>query len=720
MSEKDFIEVFDRSQLNSGALEKLLGGRILVLRSMPEMPILREKILNEIANTGGGLEEQELRGFFEDHHKNISVEAVAVMTHCLKKIRDSRFISCLFQEAIARLELPAPVLVETGHFRVVLPDSLEQCKQRKDLFDSEDYTSKGPHEPEVMLTGGPGYPHRDLNNVHSHVQLNFWCPLHEVTAPETLWLFPDCYHKDLPYYCPPENWDDPSTTPYGRCVQVPLKFGDGILFHSQMMHGSPMQSPIRNRISLEFRAAADCMDSNFAYRRTFAQLENYTLRDGHVETKEPLATNMPLIKIEQAAHRVLRAPSITASVRENFERFLSSAQTPIEVISGLFVSADWARRALDPYAPDFVFSKVATLNSHSCSLLAQWNSTSPFCEDRSIAVARILARNGERELALSVLDSLINNTASFSWAHEAVRHVICMGERAVAASYLDHVIELCRNSDLELGRYSKDVPATFYAGRLLPPHGIRAAEFLKKALPDAQSGGRPVPTEFLDYRLFIFSLTMEQSFENANIFHVHGVWLALPHGKPLVPEYLAMHPKDVAICATEEELACIPIELGEKIECENYANLSLIVNSFFGSNIIMFYGTFVVIPQTGGDYNPFIDAITDVERAVIAGSLEDAQRFAQYAELDNRLATGNKVDVAEKEIFGSLIDSPIVSSNYLGFGYNVIRHRERYYVLSCDSGPVDLETMADPAVAIACHESDQLYQALHQIMMLSE
>jgi hypothetical protein len=51
-----------------------------VLRAMPEMLILREKILNEIVNTGGGLEEQELRGVFEDHHKNISVEGVAVMT----------------------------------------------------------------------------------------------------------------------------------------------------------------------------------------------------------------------------------------------------------------------------------------------------------------------------------------------------------------------------------------------------------------------------------------------------------------------------------------------------------------------------------------------------------------------------------------------------------------------------------------------------------------
>ena len=719
MSKKDFIEIFDRSQLNSGALEELLGGRILVLRAMPEMLILREKILSEIANTGGGLEERELRGFFEDSHKNISLEVLAHTLHCLKKIRDSRFISCLFQEAIARLELPAPVLVDTGHFRTVFPDINTQCKQRKDLFDSKDYIFSGPHEPELILTGSPGYPHRDLENWHSHVQLNFWCPLHEVTAPESLWIFPDCYRKDLPYYCPPENWDDPSTTPYGRCVQVPLNFGDGILFHSQVMHGSPMQSPIRNRISLELRVAADCMDSNFAYRRTFAQVENYTLRDGHVETKEPLATNMPLIKIEQAAHRVLRAPSIAVSARENFERFLSNAQTPIEVINGLFVSADWARRALDPYSPDFVFSKVATLNSHSCSLLAQWNSTSPFCEDRSIAVARILARNGERELALSVLDSLINNTASFSWAHEAVRHVICMGERAVAATYLYHVIKLCRNSDLELGHYSNDVPVTEHAGRLLPPHGIRAAEFLKKALPDASGGWRPVPTEFLDYRLFISSLTLEQSFENANIFHVHGIWLALPHGKPLVPEYLAMHPKDVAICATEEELACIPIELGEKIECENYADLALIATPFPGSNIIMFYGTFFVI-QTTGDYNPYTHAITDVEGVVIAGSLEDAQRFAQYAELDNRVATGNKVDVAEKEIFGSLIESPLVSNNYLGIGYNVIRHRERYYVLSGDSGPVDLETLADPAVAIACHESDQLSQALHQIMMLSE
>src|SRR5262249_21503516 len=125
-------------------------------------------------------------------------------------------------------------------------------------------------------TNKGGGPHRDVDVAHYTFQLNFWFPLHDVPAENSLLLFPEIYTKPVPYQQIPDPLREPDRWGYGKALRRALRVGDLVLFHSQHFHASPSEAPERDRLSAELRIASACIDDNaHVYRRLFWRAENF-------------------------------------------------------------------------------------------------------------------------------------------------------------------------------------------------------------------------------------------------------------------------------------------------------------------------------------------------------------------------------------------------------------------------------------------------------------
>ncbi len=88
-------------------------------------------------------------------------------------------------------------------------------------------------------------------------------------------IYPRDYKFNPQYYLPNNSEDIQFHSEYGKKHQVKLKFGDCLLFHSQVIHDSPTKVPVQNRLSVELRIASNVYDNNFQYRRLFVDIRNF-------------------------------------------------------------------------------------------------------------------------------------------------------------------------------------------------------------------------------------------------------------------------------------------------------------------------------------------------------------------------------------------------------------------------------------------------------------
>ena len=113
--------------------------------------------------------------------------------------------------------------MDAGTWRMMLPGHFEAARARPDLFDADEFDSQSPSElVKIMAPPMWGNVHRDFSARHYHYQINFWFPLHDIDAGQSLLLFPERYRRAAPLYGELPGPDDPDSWGFGRAVRIPL------------------------------------------------------------------------------------------------------------------------------------------------------------------------------------------------------------------------------------------------------------------------------------------------------------------------------------------------------------------------------------------------------------------------------------------------------------------------------------------------------------------
>ncbi|MGH9651656.1 MAG: hypothetical protein ACRD3I_14470, partial [Terriglobales bacterium] len=335
-----------------------------------------------------------------------SLELLSVFYRVLQHLRDSRFVGCLFSDFLGRLGLPAPVLVDAGYFRIMVPHHYRAARDRPDLFDPDEFGPADPYETEQMLQDAKwGNAHRDIDARHYHFQVNLWFPLHDVSEEQTLILFPEAYRRDVSQYEALPGPENPGGWGFGQPLQVPLRLGDVLIFHSQQVHASPSQAQDRNRLTVELRAAAACIDDNGrVYRRSFWRLGNFRPYN------------------EQAGSLALRAGQLAQPVPDqpSLEYALAGAAGHA-VVHRLFRRAHCSLTAGYLHRHDDVLDDAISLGAQDWKSIVDRLKEFPCGEDLWLLVARLLLRQRQPQLAAEVLNKVYGETSSYFWALEAGR-----------------------------------------------------------------------------------------------------------------------------------------------------------------------------------------------------------------------------------------------------------------------------------------------------------
>jgi hypothetical protein len=105
------IDRADLIRMGGDVFRELERGTIFYLHKAEEVLLLREHILATLSHRISAEWLGEVRGFFESGSP-MSRGALRELLMCLRELRDSRYVSCLFSDLIAGFGLPAPVLVD--------------------------------------------------------------------------------------------------------------------------------------------------------------------------------------------------------------------------------------------------------------------------------------------------------------------------------------------------------------------------------------------------------------------------------------------------------------------------------------------------------------------------------------------------------------------------------------------------------------------------------
>jgi len=479
----------DLGRMGAPAFGHLQAGRILAVRDVPEIHELARTLRVLAAGFGGqagahGVSELLRTGEIP------SLEVLSVFYRVLRQLRDSRFVGCLFSDFLGGLGLPAPMLVDAGYFRIMVPHHYRAARNRPDLFDAAEFGPADPYETEQMLQDAKwGNAHRDIDARHYHFQVNLWFPLHDVGKEQTLILFPEAYRRNVSQYEALPGPEDPRDWGYGEPLQVPLRLGDMLMFHSQQLHASPSQAPDSNRFTVEIRAAAACIDDNGrVYRRSFWRLENFRPRGA------------------QAGNPSLRAGQLAqpAPAQLSLEYALAGA-TGHAVVHRLFRRAHCSLAAGYLHRHDDVLDDAIALDERGWRNIVDRLEEFPCGEDLWLLVARLLLRQRQRQLAAAVLTKVHGETSSYFWALEAGRIAIEAGLHDVALSAFGAAGVYAGRSEIALDSYTRGMPPprSPVALQLLPARAKRAARIFARLARRMQSDPTAsVTPAMFDHRYF--------------------------------------------------------------------------------------------------------------------------------------------------------------------------------------------------------------------------
>jgi len=432
----------DLGRTGAPPFDHLRTGGILAIRDVPEIHDLARAIHEFAAVLAGPEGARSVSGLL--HNGQVpSLEVLSVLYRVLRHLRDCRFVACLFSDFLAGLGLPAPVLVDAGYFRIMVPRHYRAARDRPDLFDAVEFGPADPYETERMLQDTKwGDAHRDIDVRHTHFQVNLWFPLHEVGRQQTLILFPEAYRRNVSQYQALPGPEKPGQWGYGDPLQVPLRLGDMLMFHSQHVHASPSQALNSNRFTVELRAAAACIDDNGrVYRRSFWRLENFLPRDAR-----PVNLSQ---RAGQLSQPVPDQPTLDHAL---------AGVTAHAVVHRLFRRPHCSLVAGYLHRHEDVLDDALVLDEHGWQRILDRLKLFPWAEDLWLLVARLMLRQKQSNLAAEVLNSVQGRTSSYFWALETGRIAIAAGFHDIALSAFAAAGIHADRSDAALDRYSRDMP----------------------------------------------------------------------------------------------------------------------------------------------------------------------------------------------------------------------------------------------------------------------
>jgi hypothetical protein len=444
--------------------DALRNGAIVVYRDLPEVHTLSETIRARMTQPANPISPNVLIDFFRTGQL-ADLQTFSAIYRAFRPLRDARYLSCLFSDLIEGLDLPRPVLVDSGYCRMIAPDLATEVSMRPELFAPDEFGPQHPNEVEHMVQ--PVHPggnaHRDLDARHYHFQMNFWFPLHDLDETQTLLLFPDSYYRDVPQYEPISDRDRPSEWGFGEALQISLKFGDVIAFHSQMLHASPTQAPHRNRFTVEMRVASGCIDDNSRiYRRSFWGLRNF-LPNGQLPTAA--------VRAQELAEPSLPQLDVNRAV---------SGSSAHAVVHHLFRTADASLKAGYLRRPDAILEEAFVLDSAQWSRVLKRLDQLPRDEDLLLLVARLLLWQGFELDGMALLRRICNKTASYFWALEVGYFAAANGEKGLAAFAFEKAARLAAGSSIKLDQYAHGLPPSRSSDllQLLPATALQISDGL--------------------------------------------------------------------------------------------------------------------------------------------------------------------------------------------------------------------------------------------------
>jgi tetratricopeptide (TPR) repeat protein len=434
-----------------------------VYRDVPEIHALGEIIRAETARRF----DTEIAAAVGElmHEGDISdLATYSAFYRVFRDLRDARLLSALFAPFIEGWDLPRPRVIDAGYCRMVAPDLFDAARQRPDLFDPREFVR---NEFEAMPHGSSwGHAHRDVDARHYHFQTNIWFPLHDLDAKRTLLIFPESYRRDVGQYGVLPDPDKPHDWGFGEPLQIPLKFGDMLLFHSQQLHASPSQSRQRSRFTVEMRIAAACIDDNAeVYRRLFWNAANF----------KPATPSEP----ELTGGQLAEAPLPQFDVD-----FALAGLTAHAVVHRLFRDPDSSLLAGYLHREESVLDAAFSLEPDTWSRILQRLDELPCGEDLLLLVARLLLRQRRKDLAADVLRKVHAQSNSYFWAMEAGRIAGVAGLYEFAETAFTQAADLAEASDIALDRFATGMarPRSKRILQLLPGPASQAARvFARRA-----------------------------------------------------------------------------------------------------------------------------------------------------------------------------------------------------------------------------------------------
>jgi hypothetical protein len=417
---QQFVELNGRlaSDRSAPVFDVLRSGRIIVYRDLPEIHSLCESMRVYGASACGNRPSEGIVEIFRTGAAP-DIETYSAVYRTFRTLRNTRYVSCLFSDFIDGLDLPRPILVDAGYCRMVAPHLFVEATKRSDLFEPSEFVRRHPNEPERMLKGGSlwGRAHRDIDVRHSHFQVNLWFPLHDVDRERTLLLFPESYRRDVTQYGDLPNRDRPDEWGFGRALQIPLKIGDILLFHSQVLHASPSQVQNQDRFTVEIRVASACMDDNARiYRRLFWGLCNFM----------PGASS-------SCADAPRRAQQLIEAAPQKLDiDFVTSGETAHALANRLFRTPQASLNAAYVRRPDAHLDDAFLLDTSDWARVLKRLDELPCYDDLLLLIARLLLRQGEYTTGIALLRRICSRTSSYFWALEAGYFAVANNEPQLA------------------------------------------------------------------------------------------------------------------------------------------------------------------------------------------------------------------------------------------------------------------------------------------------
>jgi len=304
---------------NSSIFEHLTKGEIVVIRNAHEIHNLNKMIVSGVKENCGTQSANEIHNWITSS-KAPTIDACVCLANVLLELKNVFALPVLMMDFIKSLNLSGPVSVEGGAPRLNLPASLEtQFTNQANKLNPAILKDFGddPSRHVMLMAAQSQRPHRDIGRPHTAFMTNVWCALQDIDKHQALILFPDAY-KDPSHDFDEYAWnksEDPADWGFGAPLQISMRAGDVVLFHSDHYHSSPVTTSDNLRLSWEFRVVSQCYDDMGWYRLGFKLLNNFSV-NGKMDSKHNALEHLQNIY----SKRNMGLPSLHSYLRTEPER----------------------------------------------------------------------------------------------------------------------------------------------------------------------------------------------------------------------------------------------------------------------------------------------------------------------------------------------------------------------------------------------------------------